>query len=428
MITRAMTTDELTYVRRGNQHSKLYLAGTEAPKTVFACRANQVFSTHDKIAQATYDTVTTGAYTDVLVGQTVWVGSAAGLYDIGQARIRKTPTSSILYLSEGSEIAWEDNLYLTVVDEMGIWAKHIRMLSQVPQMDYDVAYATPHGQHEYFDPIPIMGANVVLDVAAYPVTVTFPDAVNSSVYDSSISSWLWTATSTSVSWTGSTTNNPTLTINSRPTDGYIRVALKLNSARGKEFTGYRYIRVYNSTHRPVTNFTLEDCSGGFDEGGFSFSVTMYGSATKSLIRDRAPMTLFADDYYGATKISLGQAAGRENIVCTGWIDGESISENPILSTVTFTVQGAQFWLDKITGFPVGVELGRNYPAAWTSMTALTVNRALWHLFHWRSTLTAVCDVMLTGDSRYALEMSSAAGSLMEQARDGVLVNLCEDWM
>lgn len=409
---RAITAPELALLRTPAQGSILYLAGTETPPTVFACQVNQTFSTHDMIAEVTYDNVTSGAYASVLSGMTVWVGSAPGLYDLGQARVRKAATSTKLYIGEGSEIDWANNLYLTVVDEMGIWAKHVHIASQIVKMDYDVAFTD---QHVKFAPVPIMGPNVILDVAAYPVTVTFPEAVNTWVFDSTISAWLWTASAGTLS--GSTTNNPTLTIASYPANGLIRVALKPTSAAAANFTGYRYIRVYDATHRPLTTFDLNDCSGSFDEGGWSFSVTLYANATRAAIRDRAPMTLFARDYYGSTQQSIGQSAGRENIVCSGWVDGESIVEDPNLGTVAFTVQGPQFWIGKITGFPSGVEIAIKTPAAWTSMPGLTVDRALWHLFHWRSTLTAVCDVNRSADTRYAATLRSVSASLWDQIKE-----------
>lgn len=416
MINGELTLTELNHLRSSPQGTMLYLAGVESPPVVFACRVNQTFTTHDMVAQVTYDTVTSGSYANVLAGMTVWVGTSAGAYDIGMCRVRKSPTSSILYIGEGSEIDWQNNLYLTVVDEMGIWARHVRIDNKVVKMDYDTAYDTVTAkQHEKFAPIPIMGANVVLDVQSYPATVTFPNASKSSVFDSTISTWAWS--SSAGTWSGATTSNPTLTLASYPANGLVRVALTLTSAAGASFTAYRYIRVYDSTHPPFSAFTLNDLSGRYDDGGFSFSLTMQADAARSLIRDRAPITLFARDYYNNTRVSIGQEAGRENIVCAGWVDGESISMDAEQGTVSFTVQGAHFWLGKITGFPSGLELAKATPAAWTSMPKLNVDRALWHLLHWRSTLTAVCDVYLTGNTLYAAALKSVSATLWEQIKE-----------
>jgi len=405
MSIRAITAPELAYLRDDQQWSRLFLAGTENPPVIFACQVNQTFSTHDKVAQIAFDNVTAGAYTDVLPGMTVWVGSTAGAWDVGMARVRKSATSALLYIGEESEVKMQDNHYLTVVDEMGLWVKHPNGI----KLDYDVVYAN---QHTVFDPIVIMGANVVKDVVEYPVTVTFPDAINSSVYGSTISTWAWTANAGVM--TDETTSAPTLTINAYPASGLIRVALTLTSAAGKSFTGYRYVRVYDADHRPVTEFNLDSCDATVDSGGFGFTVTLYGEAAKTLIRDRAPVTVYAADYYGGTQVSLGQAAGRENIVCTGWVVGESIDYDPIAGSASFTVQGAHYWMDKSTAYPSYLEIARKTPVKWVIMPGLTVDRALWHLCHWRSTISAMMDVTYVSDARLTVKSETVVSSLWEQ--------------
>ncbi|MCX6057735.1 MAG: hypothetical protein NTW69_06260 [Chloroflexi bacterium] len=418
MAIRALTSPELALLRTAGQHSRLYLAGTETPPIVFAARINQSFTTHDMQAQITYDTVTTGAYTDILPGQTLWIGSAAGLYDVGEARIRKTPTSTILYIGRESELALTDNLYLTVIDEMRLWPRHVMIESGVIKMDQDVVYSD---QHTNFDPVPIMGPDAVVYAGTYPVTVTFPEASESWVFDSTISAKLWTVTAGTL--TNATTYSPTLTIASYPANGRIRVALKLTAANGKIFTGYRWVYVYDAAHLPVNVFQLNSCSGDHENGGFEFDVTMYGGAGQTTIRDRAPIILFAKDFYGPTEQSIGQAAGRENIVITGWIDGETIDQNPIAGTVHFTARGANYWIDKMSGYPPSVRLAKNTPALWTDMTALTVDRAVWHLLHWRSTATSVMDIRLTGDSRIAAEFPSSSLSLWQQIKEIATVRI-----
>jgi hypothetical protein len=76
MTIHAATTPELNALRGDQQWSRLFLAGMENPPVVFACQVNQVFSTHDKVAQVAFDNVTAGVYTDVLPGMTVWIGDA----------------------------------------------------------------------------------------------------------------------------------------------------------------------------------------------------------------------------------------------------------------------------------------------------------------------------------------------------------------
>jgi hypothetical protein len=370
----------------------------------------QDFETHDQVYEFLYDTPT-GDYTDAIPGMTVWIGSQPGRYDYGQARLRKPITETLIAIGEESEIALANDLYVTIVDEMGIWAKHLFISNdQTVFMDRDIEYVD---QHTVFDPIPIMGCPAVVDVDAYPATVLFKQADRSWVFDSTISSWSWTATAGTMS--DETTDDPTLTISSYPTGGQIRVALTLTSAAGAEYTGYRYIKVYDSSHRPITEFSVSEITGDYSEGGISFDVTLFGQVERESLRDRAPIILFTEDYYGDHRVSIGQLEGRENIVAVGWVAFETIEWNPSEGgTVKFSVYGAQHWMEKMNGFPTGVGITGKTPEKWTQVSELTVDKGLYHFLHWRTTLTATHDVTLTGDSRFISAAKSPNSSLWGQ--------------
>jgi len=404
-----ITSDQLLTLNSENQRSELFLAFTEHPPVIFRCVINQTFTTHDQVYELTYDTPT-GDYTDVIPGMVAWIGSSAGKYDYGQVRVRKALTADKVFINEVSEVAWANDLHVTIVDEMGLFPKHLYIdENQEVFMDRDVAYTD---QHEVFAPVPIMGCNAVIDVESYPVTVKFPGADRSWVIGSTIASHLWTATAGTL--TNETTDDPTLTIASYPTNGLIRVAYTPTTAAGASFTGYRYVKVYDATHRPVEVFQLTNCQGDFSSGGFSFEVVLYTDVTRDDIRDRAPIVLFRKDYYGDDEISLGQLEGREIIEACGWVDGESIVYDPEAGTVSFSVQGPQFWMEKINAYPTGVRIANKATGSWTLIPGLTVDRGLWHFLHWRTTATAILDVTLTGDGRYASEVSSPQSSLWGQ--------------
>lgn len=404
-----ITSGQLINLNSENQRSELFLAFTEHPPVIFRCVINQTFTTHDQVYELTYDTPT-GVYTDVIPGMVAWIGSSAGKYDYGQVRVRKALTADKVFINEVSEIAWANDLHVTIVDEMGLFPKHLYIDENAEVfMDRDIEYTD---QHEVFAPVPIMGCNAVLDVESYPVTVKFPGADRSWVIGSTIVSHLWTATAGTL--TNETTDDPTLTIASYPANGLIRVAYTPTTGAGASFTGYRYVKVYDATHRPVEVFQLMNCQGDFSSGGFSFEVVLYTDVTRDDIRDRAPIVLFRKDYYGDDEISLGQLEGRENIEACGWVDGESIVYDPEAGTVSFSVQGPQFWMEKINAYPTGVRIANKATGSWTLIPGLTVDRGLWHFLHWRTTATAILDVTLTGDGRYASEVSSPQSSLWGQ--------------
>lgn len=394
-LPRAMTAPELEYIRRDDQSSMLYMA-VYKPPVVYSARINQVFTTFDKVIQLTYDSGS-GTLADVLPNMTMYVGTSAGASDVGIVRVRKTPTGTIFYIGENSEIVWADNLYLTVVDDFGLWARHISIASNVPFMDYDVAYSD---QHTATVPIPILGPRFVpVFLSAATVVVPF-NASLSYTLTGTIADYSWDAPGASAT-SGLTTATPIITYNAT---GTYRVACTITGSNGKITTGYVYVRVFNLiTDPPITQFDLKSCTGSSSDGGWKLQISMWDEATLADVIDRAMVVLFARDFYGTTEVSIGQIANRENIVFTGWISGESIVEDPDGSNVEFTVDTANAWMKKISGFPVGIQNVTIAPTAWTSWLGLTVDASLYHLFYWQSTIIPTIDVFLTNDTKVSAE-------------------------
>src|SRR5690606_22965419 len=100
----------------GHMTLRLFLL---SPDTVFAAQVAQAAFSYP-LAQVAYDGVTTGAYTDIRDGMTVLFGTSAGADDLGRSRIRKTPTSGVLYIGRSSrgtrdgEVDLQDDAYITV--------------------------------------------------------------------------------------------------------------------------------------------------------------------------------------------------------------------------------------------------------------------------------------------------------------------------
>lgn len=403
MTARAITAGELAKLRSENQFSELFLA-IHKPAVIYSARVNQpIFE--NPTAQITYDGGS-GTLASVKSGMTLYVGSSAGAYDKGMVRIRKTPSSTIFYIGETAEIDFEDGDYLTVVNEFGIWSRHVAISGTTPLMDTDVLYSD---QHTDLDPVPILGPPAVLWLTG--ATVNFsPSASSSWVLGSTISSYLWVATGASAT-ANLDTATPTITYNAV---GQYRVDCTVTAANGKTTTGYRMVFVYSSASMPITQFELQNCSGELESGGWQFSVKLYDQVAIADVREKAMVVLFARDHYAGTQESLGATTGYENVVTVGWIKQEDFEVSSEFSTVTFTVYGPQQWLKEISGYPVGMEYVDENASAWTQMDDLTVDHALWHLLHWRSTATLCMDITLSGESSLASAMEAPTGSLWDQ--------------
>lgn len=405
-MARAATSPELTLYRAPGKKTKLR-AAIFSPTTIFSARINQTFTTFDGILEITYDTPT-GTYTDALPDMTVLVGSSAGAHDTGICRLRSIDGSKF-YINETSDISWANDLYLTVIDDFGLWAKHVLIDDGEPFMDGGIEYSD---QHTDFDPVPIMGSHRVLKLTGATVSANFNGASSYVVDGSAISAYAWTCTTASAS-SGTTTATPSFTFNSA---GWHTVYLTLTAANGKTFFGVRYVYVW-SDDNPPSPVSVETARQDADAGGWEFGITLLQDAALSDVRDRALVILFAEDWFGDTAGSIGPVAGAENIVCMGWIAEESINWNPEQGAVSFNVAGAHHWFQVIPSYPDGVEFTAATPTAWTSMQNLTVRLGLWHFLHWRTTATRIMDVFLTNDTKLSKEVSSLASNLWEQIRE-----------
>ena len=406
-MARIITAPELAHLRSDGQRCELFLA-VHTPASVFTARLKGAPASTDGVYEIDFDGGSAG-FADCIAGQTVYIGSTAGAYDVGMARLRGAVggVSGTMEIGEASEIDWTDNDYITVVDEFALWPRHLRIDGGgTVYVDYDVSYTD---QHEVCDPVPVLGPPAVKWLTGATVDVEF-DASDSWVSGSTISAYSWTATGASAT-SGMATATPTITYD---TAGTYRVSCLVTATNGATFTGYRYVFVYDTNSQPATIFRLDDCSGDWQSGGWRYRVTMWDEALRSEIRDRAQVILFARDWYGDTETSIGPVDDRENVVAVGWIADESIKWNPRQGIVSFDIQSPQFWMGKMTGFPTGVEDYDGTPTSWIEFEDLTVDKGLWHFLHWRTTATLCMDVTLTSDTRQVKVFDSPASSLWAQ--------------
>lgn len=407
-MTRAVTNDEKTLIRSAGQWSDLFLAVIK-PAAVYTARVNQVITSNDRMVLLNFDGGS-GTLANVLPGMTMYVGSTAGAYDKGMVRIRKAPTASVFYIGETSDVDFADDDYLTVVDEFGLWVKHPTIVGTAAYMDTDISYVDQHTNRE---PVVRMGPMVeVLELTGATIN-SGRVAEAATILGEAVTGYNWSAPGASAT-ANLNTASPTITYNAA---GTYRQSCTFTIG-GISFTEYRLCYVWDAAHPPVSSFQLKKCEGSMDAGDWSMSVTMFSGADLTAIRDRALVVLFAKDHYGSTLQSIGPVAGFENVITLGWIAGETITQDWDKGTVEFEIKGPGWWMDQKSEFTTGVEIttASAEPTAWTAMKDLTVDLGLWHLLHWRSTVTTIMDIWLTGDVSLAPSTEGAAGSLWSQIR------------
>jgi hypothetical protein len=174
------------------------------------------------------------------------------------------------------------------------------------------------------------------------------------------------------------------------------------------------VYVWSDATPPVTDFTLESAQGDWSTGGWEFKVKLYDQAQLENVLPRSKVFLCAQNYYNDVPLNMGPLAGYENIVATGWIDGESISFNPEQSTVNFTVQGPQWWLDHIASWPAGIRDVTGNPAEWNEYKNFTYDAFLWHIIRWRCTVSEIMDVFPSGNTVRQVGATAPWGTIWSQ--------------
>src|SRR3972149_9191141 len=181
-MARAITAPELALLRSEGQWSKLYMA-VLVPNTIYTARLASLPSSNDQVYEISHNTGS-GTLGNVKAGMLLYVGTSAGVYNLGMCRIRVAPDGTKIYIGETSEINWQSNCYLTIVDALDLWPRHIHVDEDGGLlMDVNVAYSD---QHESFAPGPVLGPDAVLWLEGASLSVGFPPS-NSLGVDSTIS-------------------------------------------------------------------------------------------------------------------------------------------------------------------------------------------------------------------------------------------------
>lgn len=400
---RAATAGELVKFRAGGQWSKLGLV-IQQPETVFTARINDTFASLDGVVEFIYDGGS-GTLADVKVGMTIFVGTAAGLYDKGICRVRQAPSATDIYIGQTSDIQFADNDYITIVNSFSLWQRDLARAGDLVLMDYDISF----GDLDNGGIIPRIGPMVaVLKLVAGTVTFAPPDPSLSAGYDgATIVSYLYDAPG-AASTADMGTTAPSWTYD---TAGEYRWSCTITDSLGRETVSYRWVFV---DPEPVS-FNLESCGADYGDGDWSFEVTCFAGVTRADVHDRALVTLYAErEVYNGVTGSVGKMAGFENVLACGWIDGESIVYDRESGEVNFTVRGAGFWLSKLRTYPLELQDTSTTATGWKEIEEMTVDKALAHILYWRSTAALVMDCFFTGDTTRIKIFAEPGGALKDQ--------------
>lgn len=403
------TASELAYLRGGGHKARLYLSVLN-PATLLAARVNNGSISRGARSIA-YDGGS-GLFSAILAGQTLWVGTAAGGNDAGRVRVKAisgSAASGTLTVAENS-IAWADNMYLTVREEWGLWPVLPRMDSGGTfYKDYDVAYSD---QNLYPPPVAIAGPHQAGFLQAGSVAFALDAGDSYAVAPgATITGYLWQCAGGTLS--AATSAACTLTVT---TAGQYWLTLTVTDSNGKTQSTRRAVWVYDEDNQPVVDFALDELAGDWERGGWQCRLSVYGAATLADYPDLALVMVWAETWYGESRVDLGG-----NILFTGYIEGDAATQNWDTGGVSFSAASIESRLNNALNRSLSLQAVAS-PGRWYEYAnALTTARALHHLWRWHSTLFEVTDVYLPTDNallrKYAdFEQGTLYGQAEQLAR------------
>jgi len=390
-----ITPQELQLLETRPHRTKLWLS-IYNPNTVLACRVNDA-GIEKGARTIIYDSVTAGSYLLVENAMVMYVGSSAGDDDLGRIRVRSI-TDTEITIAENSHIEWEDNLYLTVVNFYEITAIYPRIIQDpvdatkvIFYKDYDI---------EYTDQNTILGSfvNMGPHYAGFVDVATGEDDI---YYSASGTHYVGVSgTTLSYYWwfqggdpTGSHSHTPGYITYDTP--GHYTTRLVVSGSNGAGDSSYRHISIYDKpgegSNVPVLSWELNSLHGDRESGGYTGQITIREDIPEETIKDGSLVVIFAEDWYGETKQSIGgNAQNRSSIVFAGYIIDGTIIYDWQDKTVDFSIGSPTEIMKNIEGFSVSVE-SKNVPVTWFQLYDMNNEKALYHYLRWHSTVLKTAD-------------------------------------
>lgn len=389
---------------------KFYLV-VHQPETALAAQVNGA-PTGDPVTTITFDNTSSGAWGNVESGQTLLIGSAAGLHDRGIVRV-KSSTATVLTIAESSDLGnVEDDDYITILREHRFWLKfpHIVSLTEIYE-DYDEAYVD---ENTAFAPIAMLGPPGFYFKGAGAVSIPYDFSESFPIAGATISSH---ATTYQHGDGGSSaTSTHTEQYSTATGMSGSETKLTVTDDNGKTAVGWRYDFILDRSGEdaPIDDFFIEGSAKNHWQGPEDLDITIYGSASQTVIRDGAHVWIMFESWYGSTQkeISL-EYTNRANILFEGWVVKDSIRRESDHSVVKFTARPTLRMTEEGKAWPATLEVNAS-PSTWIHVTTCTPVKAALYLCKWRSTLSEITDIHVPSSATSTSGQDWSSGTFRDQ--------------
>ena len=410
----ALSSPNYTSLRAsGYKASQYLLLGSNT--TVFAARVNQA-TFAASFAQITFDTVTTGAYTDIGEGMTVLISTTndkRAAYFVGRVRYDQSggvASATTLYINETSATI-TDNDYIFVIRDYRLFHELGRFANNVYYKDYNRTFVQLrpliYGLQSAY-------AGIVSGTPA-GFTVAFTASAVAATSGATISSYAWTIPSGGTVTAGSiSAASVTVRFDASATEYWVKLIVTDSGSR----TQTRYIPVWaipaNLSTTVSLGFTGADITGDI-ENGYSANVDAFTGV--STVLDNTLACVLDVEYYGSTETSIVSAVKFVGRLRT---EANSTTADDFLTTsrkVTYEIEGPAAQMARLTT-PIITMRDAASPTVWDEIYKLTVWRSVAYLLE-HSTFHNLYSLSFdsTGDTYRAFQLSAPQGNLYQAAQD-----------
>ncbi len=417
----AISTGDAALMRQFPQTVRRYLSAATRD-VVFAAQISSGTIQRDAVSSGViaipYTSVTTGAYSDVIAGMTLDIGTTAGGAEIGKVRVRSANAAQIL-IGE-TALTLSSGNYLTVRREFRPWQVKPRRFedyvdaayptSFTEYHDYDLVYTNQNTAIPPKANITASGYTLVkpagfVDAGQTYRTVALSGANSITLAPgASLTAWAWNIGDGTLA-TGTLSS---AAITARFPVGFRYVTLTVTDSNGASSLMRLPIWVHDVAHPPITEFavTRDETRG---DGGREMRFEVFGAADVSVIPEGSAICYWEDAAFGDDSAPEGYRGQ-----FLGWATRDATLFKLYRSRYSLDVAGAAGWLDRLGGFAQTlVDPGRT-PTQWHEMQHLTLDRAAHYALRSYTNILTLVNFYTAGVSDAAQSIDLAKRSVWAQ--------------
>lgn len=409
----ALSAGDLVNVRSDYAGAQLIVLNDNT--TIFKAQINQT-AFGDSVGQVTYDGVTVGAYTDIEVGQTIFFSHTDDIraaYHVG--RVRKTPTSSILYIDETSEDLQDDD-FAWVLQDWRESEKLATVSSTTYFKDFDEAFRE-------LDPIITNLATVYAGkVTGTPAGFTqrFQPTAIAGTSGGSISSYAFTI-ETGMTVTAGDPNTADVTI--RFDQGKHWLKMVVTDSGGRTATRWIWVIAYPEA---LTSVVEQGFGGSTITGDLDSPLTASIKAFDGIdtVLDNTLCAIIDVSYHAGAETIIDSNVRFVGRLRTETGSGRTDENYGLLSEVDFEVEGPAAILGRLKAPRIDI-LHDTTPTVWDEVNNATYWRAIAHLLQTHTTFLTLHALSFSDTSNDSVfDLWAVGGSDVLSEVNGI----AEDWV